>query len=89
MELKQTGKKKINLTDKDGQFQQGRGGKTLGYRAQLAGDSQRRVIVACDVTEGQNDAPYLLPMVEQGVENVEVVQADGGGASGALFEIYL
>ncbi len=82
--LSQTGKKKINLTDSDGQFQKDRVGKTLGYRAQLAVDSERQVIVACDVTDHQSDAPYLLPMVEQVVENVKAVQADGGGASGSI-----
>jgi len=76
VELKKSGKKKINLTDKDGQFQQDKGRKTLGYRAQVVVDSAEQVIVACDVSEHQNDAPYLLPMVGEILANAAAIQGD-------------
>jgi len=95
--LKKTGKKKINLTDEDAQFQKDKGKKfTLGYRAQVVVDSKGQVIVAQDVTNEQADTKQLIPMVDKTLEIVEDLQggekdaeepikisADAGYSSGA------
>ena len=74
--LKQSGKKKINLTDSDAQFQKGTGKIIPGYRAEIAVDSKEQVIVANDVTNEQNDAPQLLPMVDKTLENVKALEPE-------------
>ncbi|MEM4618909.1 MAG: transposase [Desulfurococcaceae archaeon] len=63
--------KKINLTDRDAQFQRDKSRKTPGYRAQIAVDSKQQVIVANDVSTEQADQRNLLPMIEQVIQNVE------------------
>lgn len=74
--LKAEGKEKINLTDNDAQFQKNKAGVISGYRGQVAVDSENQVVVANDVTSKQNDAPYLIPMVDQILENVTLIQGE-------------
>jgi len=74
--LKAEDKEKINLTDSDAQFQKNKGRVIPGYRGQVAVDSEHQVVVANDVTNEQNDAPYLIPMVEELLENVALIQGD-------------
>jgi len=91
--LKSGDKEKINLTDNDAEFQKDKGRIIAGYRGELAVDSDNQVIVANDVTNEQNDAPCLMPMVEQVLENATLIQgtrvekpikvsADAGYSSG-------
>jgi len=73
--LKQSGKKKINLTDSDSQFQKGHLRKVVpGYRAQAAVDSKQQIIVANDVTDKQSDDSQLIPMVDKTLGNVEKIK---------------
>ena len=72
--LKKSDEKKINLTDSDARFQKDKSRIIPGYRAQIGVDSQRQIIVANDVTNNQNDAPQLVPMVEKVLENVKELQ---------------
>jgi len=74
--LKQSGKKKINLTDEDAQFQKDKSRILPGYRAEIAVDSKEQVIVANDVTNEQNDAPQLIPMVNKVLENVKELEPE-------------
>ena len=75
--LKLTGKKKINLTDPDAQFQKDKLRILPGYRAQLAVDTKSQVIVALDVTNNQGDVFQLIPMVQEILKNVERLQPGG------------
>jgi len=74
--LKQSGKKKINLTDNDAQFQKDKSRIIPGYRAEIAVDSKEQIIVANDVTNEQNDAPQLIPMVDEVLENVKELEPE-------------
>ncbi|MBI5574378.1 MAG: IS1182 family transposase, partial [Elusimicrobia bacterium] len=74
--LKQSHKKKINLTDEDAQFQKDKSRIIPGYRAEIAVDSKEQIIVANDVTDGQNDVPQLIPMVDEVLENVKELEPE-------------
>lgn len=74
--LKESGKKKINLTDEDAQFQKDGARIIPGYRAQVAVDSKEQVIVANDVTNDQCDSSQLLPMVNQTSENIKELRKE-------------
>lgn len=74
--LKNSGKKKINLTDSEAQFQKDKLRKILGYRARVAVDSKEQVIVTNDVTNEQNDRHQLVPMAEKILENVKKIAPD-------------
>lgn len=78
--LKQSGKKKINLTDEDAQFQKDKSRIIPGYRAQVAVDSKKQIIVANDVTPEQCDASQLIPMVDQTCENVKELKREDNPA---------
>lgn len=67
---KQGGKAKINLSDKDAQFQKGGEKIVCGYRAQIAVDSQEQVIVANEVTNQQHDSTQLIPMIGEILKNL-------------------
>lgn len=71
-ELKSTKKEKINLTDNDAQFQGGKGKKIPGYRGEIIVDNKEQVIVACDVTNEQNDTNQAIPLTEQALHNLEI-----------------
>jgi len=73
---KKPSKEKINLTDTDAKIQKSKGGKYPGYRAEISVDSKEQVIVANDVTNEQNDAPRLIPMVDKTLENVKEIKPD-------------
>jgi transposase len=68
--LETSGKKKINLTDPDAQFQKDKGKKTLGYRAQIVVDGKEQVILTTKVTGDQSDTHQLIPMVDKVLEKV-------------------
>lgn len=74
--LKQSGKKKINLTDEDAQFQKDKSRIVAGYRAETVVDSKEQVIIANDVTNGQNDASQLIPMVNETLENINKLEPE-------------
>ncbi len=74
--LKASNKKKINLTDNDAQFQKGRVGIILGYRAHIAVDTKEQVIVANDVTNQPNDTAELISMVDKVLENVKILEPE-------------
>ncbi len=61
-------------------------GRQVAYNAQIAVDSERKLIVAFDLTNECNDERQLLPMTQQtkqalGVETLTVV-ADTGYSNG-------
>ena len=76
-ELKKREIKEINITDGDVRLQKGKGWVIGGYRGQIAVD-ENQIIIACDVTEEQNDKRQLIPMIEAVMENIEKVKGDGG-----------
>lgn len=55
---------KANLTDLDSRILKTRKGWVQGYNAQAVSDTQTQVIVACDVTQQENDVRQLKPMLE-------------------------
>jgi transposase len=71
-----SGKKKINLTDPDAQFQKDKGRKTLGYRAQIVVDGKEQVILTTKVTGDQSDTQQLIPMVDKALEKVKELRGD-------------
>jgi transposase len=71
--LKASDKKKINLTDENAQFQKDKSRIIPGYRAEIAVDSKEQIIVANDVTDEQNDASQLIPMIDKTLENVSEI----------------
>jgi len=75
--MKSGGKEKINLTDRDAQFQKDKGRVLAGYRGELAVDAENQVIVANDLTNEQNDAPYPVTKVERVLENVTLIEGTG------------
>lgn len=54
-----------NFTDPESRIMKTADGFVQGYNAQLGVDAESQVIVAQGVTQGSNDAPQLLPMVQQ------------------------
>jgi hypothetical protein len=72
--MKEMGAREINLTDNDARMQNDKGKIIAGYRLQVAVDSKEQVIVACDVTNSQEDSSELIPMVEKVLENVGVLE---------------
>jgi transposase len=72
-ELKRSGKKEINLTDKDAQLQYQGNNQifTLGYRAQIAVDAKEQIIITSDVTNEKNDSNQLIPMVDKALKNIQ------------------
>jgi hypothetical protein len=72
--MKEMGSREINLTDNDARMQNDKGKIIAGYRLQVAVDSKEQVIVACDVTNSQEDSSELIPMVEKVLENVGVLE---------------
>lgn len=68
--------KKVNLTDEDAYFQKDKTRILSGYRAQVAVDYKEQVIVTNDVTNKQNDAGQLIPMVNKVLDTIKEVEPD-------------
>ncbi len=58
-------KAQLNFTDGDSKILKTSDGFIQGYNCQIAVDAEAQVIVAHDVVSAQNDAPLLVPMVDQ------------------------
>lgn len=91
--LIQQGLKRVNTTDPDARFMRTpQGNIDVCYNTQLAVDSDRQVIVACDVTSEEHDHQQFIPMYDQVVESLrqtpQQVSADAGYHSGAVY-LYL
>lgn len=74
--LSQSDKKEINFTDNDPHTQKSKSRVVAGYRAEIAVDSKEQIIVANDVTNEQNDASRLIPVVDEVLENVKELNPD-------------
>jgi transposase len=78
-------KAQFNFTDPESRVMRTRQTFEQAYNAQLAVDARSQVIVACHVTNRQNDAENLLPMVQQVRRNLgrspREVSADTGYCS--------
>jgi len=71
--LKTSGKKKINTTDEDAQFQKDKTRIIPGYRGQAVVDSTEQIIIATDVTNEQSDYAQLIPMLDKTLENIDKI----------------
>jgi hypothetical protein len=78
-------KAQFNFTDPESRVMRTRQTFEQAYNAQLAVDARSQVIVACHVTNRQNDAENLLPMLDQVRTNLgrgpREVSADAGYCS--------
>ena len=78
-------KEQVNFTDPESRILKTRDGYEQGYNCQAAVDASSQVIVAQAVTQKQNDADELLPMVDELEANLgrrpEEVSADCGYCS--------
>ena len=89
--MKEEGKEKINLTDRDAHHMKTGGSKDIrpGYNCQAAVTESGIIVAAESVTEA-NDRNQLKPMIEQTEvttrEKVKEVAADGGYGSYANYE---
>ena len=75
-------KAKANITDPESRILKTRNGYKQGYNGQAAADCKTQVIVACDVTQEENDVNQLKPMLdkceEQAGERPKELLADAG-----------
>jgi len=62
------GERTVNLTDPEATFQRQGGRVVPGYRGEVVVDGQEQVIVAAEVTSGQ-DHDQLIPLVDQALAN--------------------
>lgn len=69
---------KGNMTDPDSRILKTRKGWLQGYNCQAISDCESQVIVACDVTQDENDRHQLLRMVAMLLRKPKVVLADAG-----------
>jgi len=73
---------KANVTDPDSRIMKTRTGWKQGYNGQAMADCESQVIVACDVTQEENDVRQLEPMLakceEQAGRRPEELLADAG-----------
>src|SRR3990167_6256292 len=89
--MKEEGKEKINLTDKDANHMKSGGSKDIrpGYNCQAA-VTETGIIVAAESVTDANDRNQLKPMIEQTESNnqgkVKEVAADCGYGSYANYE---
>ena len=76
-----------NFTDPESKILKTKDGFIQGYNCQAAVDAHAQVIVACDVVAAQNDAPLLIPMLDQVKVNTgrfaDELSADSGYCSEA------
>jgi transposase len=74
-----------NFTDPESKVMRTKGTFEQSYNAHAAVDADHQVIVACEVTDQQNDGPTLVPMLEQVRQNCgkrpREVSADAGYCS--------
>ena len=88
--LKESGDKRVNLTDKDANVMKNKQTLIPAYNLQAAVDDKSHVIVAADVTTEETDYNQLIPMVEQVIQNTsrepEVISADPGYATYENYE---
>lgn len=85
-ELGESGRGRVNLTDKDARLMKGPKGVEVCYNAQAMAEGKNRIIVGADVVNEENDIGQLLPMLEATAEglggNAERTVADAGYFSG-------
>ena len=88
--LKESGDKRINLTDEDANVMKSKQTLIPAYNLQTAVDEKSHVIVAADVTTEETDYNQLIPMVEQVMQNTSrepaVISADPGYATYENYE---
>jgi transposase len=74
-----------NFTDPESRIMKTKGGYEQSYNGHAAVDAKSQVIVACDLTNGQNDGDTLEPMIDQIQANCgrqpKEISADSGYAS--------
>lgn len=79
-----------NFTDPESRIMKTKGGFEQSYNGHAAVDAKSQVIVACDLTNKQNDGETLEPMIEQIEANCgqkpKELSADAGYASEANLE---
>ncbi len=66
---------KANMTDPESRIMKTRSGYVQGYNAQIV-VTKDQIIVACDVTQEENDQCQLQPMIEQVKENLKTVNVE-------------
>lgn len=88
--LKESGDKRVNLTDEDANVMKSKQTVIPAYNLQTAVDEKSHVIVAADVTTEETDHHQLIPMVEQVIHNTNsqpaVISADPGYATYENYE---
>jgi transposase len=78
-----------NFTDPESRVMRAKGTFEQSYNAHAAVDADRQVIVACEVTNQQNDGPTLVPMLAQVQENCGRRPREVSGDSGYCSEANL
>jgi transposase len=87
-ELDQSGRQKINATDRDAVFMKNGGRIRTSYNSQIAVD-ENQIIVAARVTSDPGDTDQLLPLVEQVEERLgplDKLSADSGYSQGETLQ---
>ncbi len=83
--LRSEGVRSRQPTEPDARQMKGRGGLYFGYNAQAVVDVESGLVVACDVTNEQNDSHQLVPMAHMAKQNLgsdaEDLLADTGYAT--------
>lgn len=74
--IRETNKEKINLTDEDAEFQKDKTRIIPGYRAHIAVDSRRQVVITSDVTNQANDTSQLVSMIDKTIGNIEEIESE-------------
>jgi transposase len=76
-QLAQDGRKHYHPVEPQARRMRMGGGDTnrYAYNAQAMVDSKEGVVVACDVSNAENDSGQLVPMIQQAAENVGVAQS--------------
>ncbi len=85
-ELERSGDTQISAVDKDARLMTKRGTAVAGYNAQIAVDSENRLVVGQEIVQDGNDMNQLVPMVDVAKEVFETeeleVLADAGYCNG-------
>jgi transposase len=84
--------KRVSITDPDTRIMKTGGGTNICYNAQAAVDSANQIIVACKVSNAENDHYNFIPVYEEVIKNTgempKEVSADAGYHSGKTY-LYL